>query len=66
VVPLAVLNPFLAGAFLTDTFVWGRFPLPLKQAQVLEPENMEHLASAVNLAGSPFCRGGQTQIGAGK
>jgi hypothetical protein len=62
VVPLAVLNPFLAGAFLTDTFVWGRFPLPLKQAQVLEPENMERLASAARVDGSPHPAGGQTQV----
>lgn len=66
VVPLAVLNPFLAGAVIADALLWGRYPLPLKQAKVLEPEKVEQLASAVILTGGPVRSGDQTQMAAAK
>jgi hypothetical protein len=62
VVPLAVLNPFLAGAVLADTFMWGRYPLPLKHAALLKPEDMELLWSAANVSRSPHSERGQTQV----
>jgi len=40
VVPIAFLNPYVAGGIAADYLLFGRFPLPLKDAQVLTPENM--------------------------
>jgi len=44
VAPVAVLNPFVAGAMVADSLLWGRYPLPLAQARVLTPASMEQLA----------------------
>ena len=44
VLVLAVISPYLAGAVLTDCLVWGRFPVSLKNAEVLTPQNMDLLA----------------------
>jgi hypothetical protein len=46
VAPIAVLNPFVAGAIVVDSLVWGRYPLPLAQAKVLTPGSMEQLAGS--------------------
>ena len=62
VVPLALLNPFLAGAFVADALAWGRFPLPLKQAQVLEPDEITQLAKGARIAGNPRGRGIHAQM----
>lgn len=62
VVPLAVLNPIVAGAVLTDSLVWGRYPLPLKQAKVLDPENIDQLELAASAAWSPPAKRGRTQV----
>lgn len=50
VVPLAFLNPYVAGVIVADGLIWGRYPLPLKNAQVLTPENLAPLASPANFA----------------
>jgi hypothetical protein len=50
VVPVALLNPFVAAAMVADSLLWGRYPLPLKQAEVLEPGRIEQLA----IAGRPY------------
>jgi hypothetical protein len=44
VVPLAVLCPPAATALVADYFAWGRYPLRLKQAQVLAPVEVTRLA----------------------
>lgn len=70
VVPIAILNPIAAGVIVADGLVWGRFPLPLKQAQVLKLGEMEQLAggsgaraSTPSSSGSSLdVTGGQNQI----
>jgi len=47
VIPIAVLSPIAAGVILADDLAWGRYPLPLKQAQVLAPKEMAQLGSAI-------------------
>ena len=44
-VPLAILNPYAGGVVVLDALVWGRYPLPLKNAEVLAPEKMAALAT---------------------
>jgi hypothetical protein len=46
VIPIAILNPFAAAVIVADGLVWGRFPLPLRKAQVLGPETMTSLAES--------------------
>jgi len=46
VAPLAILNPYAGGVVALDALVWGRYPLPLKNAEVLAPEKMAALATA--------------------
>jgi hypothetical protein len=48
VVPIAVLSPYAAGAILADDLVWGRDPLPLKNARILSPQETAVLASPSN------------------
>ena len=60
IVPVAVLNPFVAASIATDSLVWGRYPLPLKQASVLSPGSMEQLAtSRRSVSGPPETTSGQ-------
>jgi hypothetical protein len=40
VVPLGFISPYIAGGIIVDYLVWGRYPLDLKHAMVLSPENM--------------------------
>lgn len=51
VIPIAILNPVAAAVIVADGLVWGRYPLPLKNAQVLGPTTMGSLAEST--AGSP-------------
>src|SRR5580704_8470372 len=46
VVPVALLNPFVAAAMVADSLLWGRYPLPLAQAEIVEPGRIEQLAGA--------------------
>jgi hypothetical protein len=48
VIPVAVLNPIVAAGLIADYLAWGRYPLPLKQAQVLSPETMAALAGSTD------------------
>jgi hypothetical protein len=50
VVPLAFLCPPAAGGLVADYLVWGRYPLPLKQAQVLAPADVTQLANSAGAA----------------
>ena len=50
IVPIALASPYAGGVILADWLIWGREPLPLKDAQILEPDNLEPLASAARLA----------------
>ena len=43
VVPLFFLSPYIDAVIVVDYLGWGRFPLDLKQAQLLAPENMAPL-----------------------
>jgi hypothetical protein len=45
VVPIAALSPYAAGAIVVDDLIWGREPLPLKNARVLSPQEIAALAS---------------------
>ncbi len=36
IVPLAVLNPYIAVGVLVDYIIWGRYPINLKHAQILQ------------------------------
>jgi hypothetical protein len=65
VVPVALLNPFVAAAMVADSLLWGRYPLPLAQAEVLEPARIEQLVTA----GLPITitrpAGGQSEVASG-
>jgi hypothetical protein len=50
VLPLAVFFPPAAAALVADYLAWGRYPLPLKQAQVLVPAEVTRLASPASAA----------------
>jgi hypothetical protein len=43
IVPIAFLNPYVAGGIVADYLIFGRFPLPLKKAQTLTPTNLAPL-----------------------
>jgi hypothetical protein len=40
VVPLAFISPYIVGGVVVDYLGWGRYPLDLKHAQILTPDNM--------------------------
>jgi hypothetical protein len=46
VIPIAVINPIVAAGLVGDYLAWGRYPLPLKQAQILKPEDMAPLKNS--------------------
>ena len=53
VVPIAFLNPYVAGGIAADYLLFGRYPLPLKDAQVLTSENMGPLTLPAGSEPSP-------------
>jgi hypothetical protein len=57
VVPIAVLNPFVAAGVIADDLAWGRDPLPLKHAQVLDPEDLAELANPASSAAKTLAEG---------
>ncbi len=65
VVPVALLNPFVAAAMVADSLLWGRYPLPLAQAEVLVPGRVEQLATAGSPITIPHLEGRQSEIAAG-
>jgi hypothetical protein len=64
VIPIALLSPIAAGAIVADDLAWGRFPLPLKEAKILEPEKLASLASESGDAQGRYGNEGQTQMAA--
>ena len=48
VVPLALLDPYVAAGVVADYLIWGRYPLARQHPQVLSPETMAVLAGAAN------------------
>jgi hypothetical protein len=65
VVPVAVLNPFVAAAIVADSLLWGRYPLPLAQAEVVEPGRIERLATAGLPTAIPRPEGKQPEVASG-
>ncbi len=53
VVPLFFVSPYIDGAIIVDYLGWGRYPLDLKQAQVLSPVNMDPLRLAAAFEPAP-------------
>lgn len=49
--PFAFISPYIVGGVLVDYVVWGRYPLNLKQAQVLRPEELGALAFSSSVPG---------------
>ena len=50
VIPIAVINPIVAAGVVADSLTWGRYPLPLKQAQIVKPEDMAPLKNSTSAA----------------
>lgn len=46
VIPIAILNPYAAAVIVADGLLWGRYPLPLKNAMVLGPMTVSSLAES--------------------
>lgn len=60
IAPIATLNPFVAIAIAADSLIWGRYPLPLRPATVLSPDNIGQLANSQHsVDGSPEAVSGQ-------
>jgi hypothetical protein len=53
VVPLFFISPYIDAAIVVDYLGWGRYPLDLKQAQLLTPENMAPLTLPAASESSP-------------
>ena len=53
VIPIAVVNPIIAAGLVADYLAFGRYPLPLKQAEVLNPENMAPLENSSSTGAQP-------------
>lgn len=50
VLPIAALNPFVAAGLVGDYLAWGRYPLPLKQAQTIQPADLAPLRDSTAMA----------------
>ncbi len=50
VLPIAVLNPIVAAGLVGDYLAWGRYPLPLNQAQIVKPADMAPLKNSTSTA----------------
>jgi hypothetical protein len=62
IIPLAVLNPYIAAGILVDYIIWGRYPINVKHAQILTPDNMAPLTSGDNLpTGQQSCATAETR-----
>jgi hypothetical protein len=53
IIPVAILSPYAGGFILADFLVWGRYPIPLREAQALTPQTAGQLASPTDLAENP-------------
>jgi hypothetical protein len=56
-VPLAVLNPYLAGGLFVDYFVRGRYHLIPRNPQQLAPDNLIALTASPDAAENPLSAG---------
>jgi hypothetical protein len=56
-VPLAVLNPYLAGGLFVDYFVRGRYHLIPRNPQKLSPSNLAALTAPADAAENPLNAG---------
>jgi len=63
VVPFAFINPYIAVGVFVDYFVWGRYPLPLKNLPTLTPANLAPLTFAT---GSALSRQGGVPVPASR
>ena len=52
-IPIAVLNPYLAGGIFVDYFVRGRYHLIPKHPQVLSADNLEALTAKAHVTQNP-------------
>ncbi len=66
IVPIAVLNPYVAAGICADYLAWGRYPLPLKHVRLLGPGSVDLLASAHAGAKRPKGAPGNAPDGAEK
>src|SRR5579863_2340485 len=53
VIPLALLDPYVAAGVLADYLIFGRYPLVRQHPQVLSPQTMAILAGSANPSASP-------------
>jgi hypothetical protein len=58
-VPIAILNPYLAGGLFVDYFVRGRYHLIPKYPQLLVPDNLSALTTSADAAENPLSAGMQ-------
>jgi hypothetical protein len=64
VVPLALLDPYVAAGVIADYLLFGRYPLARQRAQVLSPKTMDILAgTAKPNAESANVAGGTPRVG---
>jgi hypothetical protein len=58
-IPIALVNPYLAGGLFVDYLTRGRFHLIPKNPQVLGPENLSALTATAAVAQNPGSAGAQ-------
>jgi hypothetical protein len=61
VVPLAFISPYIVAGVVVDYVGWGRYPLNLKHAQVLTPDNMVPLTAPEGSEQIPHDNGGRAE-----
>jgi hypothetical protein len=45
IIPIAVFEPYIAAGVLADSIIFGRYPIQLKHAQILTPEDLSRLTT---------------------
>jgi hypothetical protein len=59
VLPLALLDPYVAAAVVADYLIWGRYPFARQHPQVLSPETIAILAGSANPSLAKKTAGGE-------
>lgn len=59
VIPLALLDPYIAAGVIADYLIWGRYPLARHHPQVLTPQTMAILAGSLNPSLAKRTAGGE-------
>ena len=59
VLPLALLDPYIAAGVIADYLIWGRYPLARQHAEVLSPRTMAVLAGTANPSVAKKTAGGE-------